>query len=288
MRQLLILLLFIPSLVSANERKADILTTLPATFMLAQQLTLDTGLVVKNLAPTRYGIERLPGWFSNQGADEVEACTTEATAVVTLGSVWPADPLFLHAREHNIKIINIDAGQALLPNGQSVATLQLKQGISPYVWLSNANLLLMAEIVTTDLKRLWPQHEKQIHNNYGALRNQMMALATNQQASLINAGVDAVILLDEALEDFAVANDLFVLDRQFKPNLDWNENDQQAIKEVVKEEPDVWFLTTRTANRQLLALLPKGANVLRIEPINRWGRGISPETPLERWQIQLD
>lgn len=97
-----------------------------------------------------------------------------------------------------------------------------------------------------------------------------------------------MIILDIALEDFVRANDLFVLDRKFKANLDWNENDIQQIAQWYEEEPEVWILTTRAVNKQLQDLLPTGISVLRIDPVDRWGRGIDKHSPLKRWELGLD
>ncbi|GAL14408.1 ABC-type metal ion transport system periplasmic component/surface adhesin [Vibrio astriarenae] len=82
----------------AEEKPADILTSLPATYMIADQLVQDTNLVVENIAPARYGFERLPGWYDTQGAEEVAEFAQGAKAVVSLGSIWESDPIYLHTR----------------------------------------------------------------------------------------------------------------------------------------------------------------------------------------------
>ncbi len=95
----------------------------------------------------------------------------------------------------------------------------------------------MAEIVNADLQRIWPEHKDKMQHNYGALLKRMQALATGQQTELMQAGIDSVILLDQALEDFVRANDLYVLERQFKSNLDWSEADKATIADWYEEEP---------------------------------------------------
>ncbi len=128
-RFLIVIFVLLSGVVHAQERRADILTALTVTYMLVQQLTLDTELTVHNLAPARYGMDRLPGWFAQQGTEQLAGYAKGATAVITLDSVWPADPLYLHSRVNNIQVVKIDAGQALLPNGQSVLTLHLEDGV---------------------------------------------------------------------------------------------------------------------------------------------------------------
>ncbi|MGL6259800.1 metal ABC transporter solute-binding protein, Zn/Mn family [Vibrio sp. WXL210] len=292
-KYLLILLAWLPTLANAEEatnseqKPAEVLTTLPATFMIADQLTQGTGLKVENIAPARFGFERLPGWFEQQGAEHVEQLTREAQVVVSLGSIWQADPIFPHARAHNIHIVNVDAGQALLPNGQAVTALHTADGVSPFVWLSAANLMRMTEIVGDDFVRIWPEHAEKIHDNQGELLQSLKQLSSTQQRQLFESDIDSVILLDEALEDFVLANDLFVLERKFKANLDWNEQDIAEIAHWAEEEPELWVLTTRPVNQRLLDLLPEGISVLRIDPLDRWGRGIRADNPLQRWNLDL-
>lgn len=274
---------------AANDevQPVDVLTSLPATYMIVDQLTQGTGLKVENLAPPRFGFERLPGWYEQQGAEQVAEVTGQAQVVVSMGSIWQADPLYPHTRAHNIQVINVDAGQALLPNGQAVTALHTQDGVSPYVWLSAANLMRMTEIIGDDFVRIWPEHKQTISDNQGQLLQSLKELSASQQRQLFEAEIDSVILLEEALEDFVLANDLFVLERKFKPNLDWNEQDIADIAEWVKEEPELWVLTTRPVNQRLLKLLPEGVSVLRIDPLDRWGRGIQVDNPLQRWNLDL-
>ncbi|GAL17452.1 ABC-type metal ion transport system periplasmic component/surface adhesin [Vibrio maritimus] len=183
---------------NASNSSVDILTSLPATQMIVGQLVKDTELSAQNIAPARYGFERLPNWYDSQGSEKIEAVSKHAKVVVSMTSIWEEDPLFVHARAHNISIINVDAGQALTPNGLSVATLNSNKGISPFVWLSTANLMRMTEIIGDDLKRIWPEHDVKLSENQGNLLTELKQLNASQQKQLFEANVDSVIILDKA------------------------------------------------------------------------------------------
>ena len=277
-------------MLTANIVEAkDILTATPVTYMVSSELTKGTGLSTQYLPPKRYGMMRLPNWFTSKGAESTAELATEATAVVTIGAVWPQDPLYVHARKGNIRIVEIDASQSISPRAQGVAALRLDNGmISPFTWLNPSNLTRMVAIVSQDLQQLWPEHATKIAENQQQLMVAIRALTNRQQASLFEAEVDSVILMSQELEDFATGNQLFVVGRYTKPELDWSQQDKQELIEALKTEPNVWILTTRKLSKPLLKQLPNPDRVMIIDPIDRWGsKGIDSSDPLSRWEIKI-
>ena len=277
-------------MLTANIVEAkDILTATPVTYMVSSELTKGTGLSTQYLPPKRYGMMRLPNWFTSKGAESTAELATEATAVVTIGAVWPQDPLYVHARKGNIRIVEIDASQSISPRAQGVAALRLDNGmISPFTWLNPSNLTRMVAIVSQDLQQLWPEHATKIAENQQQLMVAIRALTNRQQASLFEAEVDSVILMSQELEDFAAGNQLFVVGRYTKPELDWSQQDKQELIEALKTEPNVWILTTRKLSKPLLKQLPNPDRVMIIDPIDRWGsKGIDSSDPLSRWEIKI-
>lgn len=232
---------------------------------------------------------RLPNWFTSKGAENTADLAAEATAVVTIGAVWPQDPLYVHARKGNIRIVEIDASQSISPRAQGVAALRLENGsISPFTWLNPSNLTRMAAIVSQDLQQLWPEHATKIAENQQQLMVAIRALTNRQQASLFEAEVDSVILMSQELEDFASGNQLFVVGRYTKPELDWSQQDKQDLIATLQAEPNVWILTTRKLSKSLQEQLPNPNRVMIIDPIDRWGRnGIDSSDPLSRWEIKI-
>ncbi|WP_255526710.1 metal ABC transporter solute-binding protein, Zn/Mn family [Photobacterium sp. BZF1] len=267
----------------------DILTATPVTYMVSSELTKGTGLSTQYLPPKRYGMMRLPNWFTSKGAESTAELATEATAVVTIGAVWPQDPLYVHARRGNIRIVEIDASQSISPRAQGVAALRLDNGmISPFTWLNPSNLTRMAAIVSQDLQQLWPEHATKIAENQQQLMVNIRALTNRQQASLFEAEVDSVILMSQELEDFASGNQLFIVGRYTKAELDWSQQDKQDLIATLQTEPNVWILTTRKLSKSLLEQLPNPNRVMIIDPIDRWGsKGIDSSDPLSRWEIKI-
>ncbi|MDX2321101.1 MAG: ABC transporter substrate-binding protein [Moritella sp.] len=273
---------------SQKVSAADILTATPVTYMLAAELTKGTDITTQYLPPKRYGILRLPNWFSSKGAALTEKAAIDAQVAITLGAVWPQDPLFVHARKGNIRMIEVDASQAISPRAQGVAALRLDDGsISPYTWLNPTNLTRMTAIVSQDLQQVWPQQAATIASNQQALMMSVRHLINQQQAMLLDNEIDSVVLLSTELEDFASGNQLFVVERLTKPELEWTAEDKQELVELLIEDDSLWVLTSKRASKQLKALVPNPARILTIDSIDRWGRGINADKPLQRWQLAL-
>ncbi|MFT5806277.1 MAG: hypothetical protein ACI9LG_000538 [Moritella dasanensis] len=273
---------------SQKVSAADILTATPVTYMLATELTKGTDITTQYLPPKRYGISRLPNWFSSKGATLTEKAAIDAQVAITLGAVWPQDPLFVHARKGNIRMIEVDASQAISPRAQGVAALRLDDGtISPYTWLNPTNLTRMTAIVSQDLQQVWPQQAATIASNQQALMMSVRHLINQQQAMLLDNEIDSVVLLSTELEDFASGNQLFVVERLTKPELEWTVEDKQELVELLTEDDSLWVLTSKRASKALKALVPNPTRILTIDSIDRWGRGIKADKPLQRWQLAL-
>jgi len=267
---------------------ADILTATPVTYMLATELTKGTNITTQYLPPKRYGLARLPNWFSSKGAALTGKAAMDAQVAITLAAVWPQDPLFVHARKGNIRMIEVDASQAISPRAQGVAVLRLSDGsISPYTWLNPTNLTRMTAIVSQDLQQIWPQQAAIIASNQQALMMSIRHLINQQQAVLLDNEIDSVVLLSAELEDFASGNQLFVVERLTKPELEWTEADKLGLVELLTEDDSLWVLTSKRVSKQLKALVPNSKRILTVDSIDRWGRGIKAEKPLQRWLLSL-
>lgn len=267
----------------------DILTATPVTYMLAQELVKGTGIGTAYLPPKRYSVARLPNWFETRGEKAVVAAAGRAQVAITLSAVWPKDPLFVHARQSNIRLVEIDASQAISPRATGVAAIQLEDGsISPYIWLNPANLSRMAMIVSDDLQKVWPQHAQLIGENRQALIQDVRSLINRQQTALQQAEIDSVLLMSSDLEDFAAGHQLFVVERLTKQELDWTEEDKQIVRQLLAEDPSIWILTSRKVNANLAELLGEHSKVLVVDNIDRWGsKGIKADNALSRWDIKI-
>jgi len=281
-------LLLVLLLINSNTLFASqILTTTPVTYMLASQLMAGTNVKSEYLAPQRYAINRLPHWFKGKGQSKVLQAAQKASVVLTLGSVWPQDPLYIFARQANIKIVEIDASQAKTVTADSVATRwQTEKTVSPYVWLNSNNLSVMSKIVAADLKRIWPQHIDKIEMNHKQLLSQVQLLVNSQQQVLLDKEIDAVVLLSDKLLDFVSGNQLFVVKQISEPELQWSEQQKLELIKLLKSDSSLWVVSDKKSSQFLQQQLPEFAQYLHIDVIDRMGsKGIDNEQPLQRWYL---
>ncbi|HDM8071456.1 metal ABC transporter solute-binding protein, Zn/Mn family [Vibrio harveyi] len=264
----------------------DIITSTPVTYMLSEQLMQGTGIETSYLPPKRYGVERLVNWFASKGQQQAIKAGQEATVTITLGAIWHQDPTFVYARQGNIRLIEIDASQAISPRAPGVAALTLDNGdTSKYAWMNPTNLIRMAAIVGEDLQKVYPQYQAQIEKNQQALMLEVRELINQQQDVIFAKEIDSVVLLGESLEDFASGNQLFVVDRQFKPELEWSEAEKLSLKAQFEEDKTLWLITDKRPSKQLQSIISPD-RILQIDVIDRWGsKGIKTEKPLARWQL---
>ncbi|MCG9557582.1 ABC transporter substrate-binding protein [Vibrio kanaloae] len=274
-------------IVSFNVNAEDILTSTPVTYALATELTKGTDITTEYLPPKRYGIDRLPNWFGTKGVSKVLKSGEKATVALTLSSIWQADPTFVYARQGNIRLVEVDAAQAITPRAQGVAAITLSNGdVSKYAWLNPTNLTRMAAIVADDFKLLWPAQSETIDSNLQRVMLDVRELINKQQAVLLDNDVDSVLLLSESLEDFVSGSQLFVEDRMFKAELEWTEQDKAKLKEMFSEDDALWLVTAKKPTTLIKSLVPN-ERILVVDSVDRWGRaGINAKAPFARWEVQ--
>lgn len=274
------------STLSSLAMAKDILTSTPVTYMLSEQLMKGTGVEITYLPPKRYSIERMANWFATKGANQVSEAGKSATVAITIRAIWDQDPTYVYARQGNIRLIEIDASQAISPRAQGVAALKLEDGAtSKYVWLNPSNLIRMTAIVGDDLQKLYPQFQEQIQRNQQALMLSVRELINQQQAVIFEKEIDSIVLMSESLEDFASGNQLFVVKRRFKPELEWSEKDKLSLKAQFEQDKTLWLVTDKKPSKILTSLVSPD-RILQIDNIDRWGsKGIKTEKPLARWKM---
>ncbi|KAB0465312.1 ABC transporter substrate-binding protein [Vibrio kanaloae] len=274
-------------IVSFNVNAEDILTSTPVTYALATELTKGTDITTEYLPPKRYGIDRLPNWFGTKGVSKVLKSGEKATVALTLSSIWQADPTFVYARQGNIRLVEVDAAQAITPRAQGVAAITLSNGdVSKYAWLNPTNLTRMAAIVADDFKLLWPAQSETIDSNLQRVMLDVRELINKQQAVLLDNDVDSVLLLSESLEDFVSGSQLFVEERMFKAELEWTKQDKAKLKAMFFEDDTLWLVTAKKPSNLIKSLVPN-ERILVVDSVDRWGRvGIDAKAPFARWEVQ--
>lgn len=196
---------------AASAHAETLLTAHPATDALARRLVQGTGVTVVAVQPDRLPASRLQSYLAGRGRAQVEAAAQNADAVLTLGGLWPQDPLFPAARRANIRIVDIDATRPLDQRLPGIALLPAPDDAAPYAllglepmppageetapWLSPTRLGEMAEITAADLARLAPQDAERIAANLRGLKHELLQAKAQADAALAaQDNLDAVAL----------------------------------------------------------------------------------------------
>lgn len=185
-----------------------VLAAHPIVVSLAETLTEGTNIEVVRAAPANLPHTRWASYFDGRGAATLKRDAAKADAVLTLRSLWADDPLYPLARRTNIRIVEIDVARPIdgaLPGIalQAPARNAAPQAVSPIAaqpWLSPSNLGRMADIVAADLQRLVPDARPALGENLAALKQRLVALTAQAEATLAVAPNVSVIVLSERLD----------------------------------------------------------------------------------------
>lgn len=195
------LLMLIAGLVSAAPAVADlrVVTHLEPLFSMARDLAEGSTITVERL--TSAPLEpALASRRLGRLAPEELARLAEADAVISLGQLWREDRLYEIARQHNIRVVEIDASADLTGRTPGVSRISpSSQGVSwddkgvgegdgLRVWLSPGNAATMARIIASDLARLSPQDATTLAANRLRMEEELRALQLAQEARFLDLG----------------------------------------------------------------------------------------------------
>ena len=219
---------------SLSENKT-VLTSVGPIYSITSALTENTSIEVINVPERARSMAAQPSWFARQ-AGPFHDVFDQATAVVSMGNIWQYDSLYLTVREQNISVINIDA---TLPyssqlTGVSVVSSPSTGEPSPYFWISPANIIRSAKIISNDLVRLFPENAEQIRNNEQQLSSNLLEAKRDFESALANADSYVYALADEfayLTTEFGV----FVEDYFVKQDINWTDADLQNLTLVLTE-----------------------------------------------------
>lgn len=196
----LCLLLCLGAGAQAGEPRPVLATAVPVLQALGLSLMQNTGVAVEYLPPRRLPVNRIPGWLGKANA----ASLPEATALLTIESVWPALSGYPLLRQRNIAVIPVDVARELAPQGARV-TLRPDHAATDYFWLDLDNLLLMSQVAARDLARIWPEQAARIEANRLALQRHIQRQALRLDELLLAHHINALALNDERLTPLAQA-----------------------------------------------------------------------------------
>jgi len=225
--------------VAAGDR-ITVVAALQPTYSIASVLAEGTSIEVVAVPEGRTGIASLARKLARlDPADEMKL--EEADAVVTIGSVWPQDPLFAEARARNVWAIEIDATASQRPEADRVAILEApvsdapwrKAGrstnpvptVSPYVWFSPANGIRMAEIVASDFRRMAPGDVDRIDQNLADLIRELSLLKAEYEEKFLAVHDLSIYALTDRFAYLTNDFGFFVHGYFIEQDVRWTEDD---------------------------------------------------------------
>lgn len=213
-----------------------VLASLPITFGLGQLLLKDSGVVLERAAAANLPGSRQTAYFTGRGADALRKLAVDADAVIGVRSVWADDPLYPNARRSNIRIVEIDAARPVdgsLP-GIAVQPGQGIDGLNSQPWLSSNNMGRMADVMAADLVRLAPAAKPRIESNLASLKQQLLKLTADSEASLASADNLSVVSLSDRLSYLIGGLNLELIDTQLLTDEQWTPEAIQKLTETLK------------------------------------------------------
>ncbi len=232
--------------VLADTAQPQVLVALPALHALTASLC----------AGTRIAAVRIPADAAVPLQSQANALSRlapgvfqRADAVITLSSLWRADPLFATARRHNLRIVEIDASRSWDPVKPGVAVTQAPSNDvpwagaddqpgaepSPYAWLGPVNAMRMAAIIATDLARLSPEDAPRIARNLSALETRLRQLKADYGQRLAQIPDLRVLSLAGEFIYLFGEFDIFVDGWFVRQDIDWSQADRDALSRYLRE-----------------------------------------------------
>ncbi len=256
-----------------SQTPVRVLASLPITFGLGQLLLKDSGVRLERAAAANLPGSRQTAYFTGRGADTLRKLAVDADAVIGLRSIWPDDPLYPNARRSNIRIVEIDAARPVdgsLP-GIAVQPGQGIDGLNSQPWLSSNNMGRMADVMAADLVRLAPAAKPRIESNLASLKQQLLKLTAQSEASLASADNLSVVSLSDRLGYLIGGLNLELIDTQLLTDEQWTAEAIQKLTRTLKDNDVALVLDHRqppepvkaaisAAGSQLLVVSEDGEN----------------------------
>jgi len=174
--------------------------------------------------------------FTRQ-AERYADAFAKADAVIGIGRLWTADPLFTSARSVNIRVVGIDASKPWSHqlDGVSVANSPATDAVSPYFWLSLSNVIRVLDIVGTDLQRLYPADAPAIKLNMEREKASYLRLKSDFEQRFSAIDDPFVYALTDEFVYLTSDVGLFVDDYFVKQDIDWTPEDYTNLTTALQD-----------------------------------------------------
>lgn len=212
-----------------------VLTALAPVYELTLPLLAGTDIDLQLLPDSPRTMQAQITLFTRQAERYAEAFA-RADAVIGIGRLWTADPVYTTARGFNIRIVGIDASKPWSHqlDGVAVANSPVTNAVSPYFWLSPSNVIRMLDIVGTDLQRLYPADAATIKDNMEREKAAYLQLKAVFEQRF--SGIDDPFVYALADDFVYLTSDvgLFVDDYFVKQDIDWTAADYANVTQAIK------------------------------------------------------
>jgi hypothetical protein len=258
-----------------NTGGKRVLTSLQATYSLTARLCRGTALGVEHLFPRGRSMKSQQYYIKKHEAQLAERLS-HATAVVSIRSAWPGDPLFPAARGQNIATIEIDAAMPFDSRQSGVALLDAPAsghggGGEPCLnlWLSLANGSKMADIIAADLKRLSPGDKPVIDRNLMGVKQELFKLRSEYETRFARLDSLEVIAMTGAFVYLTDNFNIEVVDYFLKPGIDWTATDLAVFKQAILDNGIKVVIHQWTPDKAIMDVLREtGARLVVLDPMD--------------------
>ncbi|WP_449124146.1 metal ABC transporter substrate-binding protein [Pseudomonas viridiflava] len=266
-----------------SAQPVRVLASLPITYGLGQILLKDSGVVLERAAAANLPGSRQTAYFTGRGAEALRGLAVKADAVIGLRSIWTDDPLYPNARRSNIRIVEIDAARPVdgsLP-GIAVQPGQGVDGLNSQPWLASNNMGRMADVMAADLVRLAPAAKPKIEGNLAALKQQLLKLSANSEASLASADNLSVVSLSDRFGYLVSGLNLELIDSQALTDEQWTPEAVQKLAKTLKNNDVALVLDHRQPPEPVKAAIDEAGSKLLV-------LGIDGADPLAELQGDIE
>lgn len=243
--------------------KEKVLTSIQSVYSIAQNITKNTDIEVYSIFDSDVSMDYGKSAFDNKDLDLTVA--KNAVAVIDVAKVWENDYLYEYTRRQNIKIIEIDASYSFSGDDYSaLSLLNYKNGErNPYVWMSLQNTIKMADIIATDLTRLFPKNEKVITTNLKKFTEELKDLENNYLRETLNAKSLSVTALTENLD--YLFNELNI----FANHVEFSQMTSENIDEIMKESGSKIIVSDKWLKKEVISEIEKkGGKFIVLDTFN--------------------
>lgn len=252
------------AVVKADGAGTGVMAAHPVVYGLLEALTQGSSIAPLRATPANLPPSRHYSYLSGRGAKAFDRALRQADAVVGLRSIWPDDPLYPLARQHNIRVVEIDAANPIDHRLAGIAATSGADTVAAYPWLNPVNMGRMADIIASEIQRLQPDAGEVVEKNLAHLRQRLVKVNAQAESALVDAPNLSVIVLSPRLETLANALNLDVV--PVKTEKDWNEQTLSELSNTIKDNDVRVVLLHEAASAEVAAAISAaGAKAVVVE-----------------------